>query len=502
MGSYTLPPYALYKPNISETGWSALVDTNFDLLAANSNAQLALGMFDYLITYGDVGDGNGVQARAINLRTYSVVAQNANYATVHNALVDSFPSTGANVLVRSALPVVPLTTSLRFNKFVGGTWTITPGQWVFGGRSFRFQAQAGFASGPNGSIMMDLEAGGVNGVRGGKHILYGPFCDANNIASTCIVTLGKGTPAGSEGDDNWLIAPTCIKFTRSGISYGTPADAVATPPNGSSNCWTFAGSIGPASGSVGGFEFQVGDGQVLWCQVPKPGNSAYFCNALTTTIIGGHATLDSSVAGYIAEIAEGTNFSMDSVYFDNIAGSNLGAVGVRAVDPGIGAGGITLAAVRVRISNSHFNMNSAVPIMVIDNAAAVSGITSFTLRNANAPGQNGAHTSAIVHFKDLRGASSSINAAVSNAIAASTLIDGGVFTNTDNIYTISGTTDPAARPTIGRINMNGTDMSQVPIKMGVPVDADYTQAIDGLQVLDTTGGKMYVRVGGVWTALN
>src|SRR3954469_9900085 len=159
MGSYTLPPFALYKPSVGETGWGTLVDSNFDLLAANSNAQLALGMFDYIITYGDIGDGAGVQARAIDLRTYSVVAQNADYATVHNALVDSLGSTGANVLVRSAVAVVPLTTSLRFNKYAAGTWTITPGQWVFGGRSFRFQATAGFSNGPNGSVMFDLEAG-------------------------------------------------------------------------------------------------------------------------------------------------------------------------------------------------------------------------------------------------------------------------------------------------------------------------------------------------------
>src|SRR6478735_512990 len=154
-GTYTLPPYALYKPAISETGWGALVNSNFDLLAANSNAQLALGMFDYIITYGDVGDGNGVKARAINLRTYSVVAQGSDYATVHNALVDSFSSTGANVLVRSAVPVVPLTTSLRFDKYVAGTWTSMPGQWVFGGRSFRFQAPSGgvgWTNGPNGSV--------------------------------------------------------------------------------------------------------------------------------------------------------------------------------------------------------------------------------------------------------------------------------------------------------------------------------------------------------------
>jgi hypothetical protein len=502
VGTYTLPPFALYKPVLNETGYDDELAANFDLLAANSNAQLALGMFDYIITYGDVGDGTGVKARAINLRTYSVVAQGTDYATVHNALVDSLPSTGANVLVRSAVAVVPTTTSLRFNKYVGGTWTIIPGQWVFGGRSFRFQATSGFTNGPNGSVMMDLEAGGVAGTRGGKHIVYGAFCDANNIVDTCIIALGKGTPAGSEGDDNYLISPTCIKFNRSGIAYGTPADAVSSPPNGSANCWTFAASVGPANGTVGGFEFQVGDGQVLWCQVAKPGQSAYFCNAITTTIVGGHATLDSAVAGYIAQVAEGTNFSCDDVYFDNIAGSNLGAVGVVAVDPSAGAGGITLAAVRVRISNSHFNMNSAVPIFVVDNSAGVGGIGPFVLRNANAPGQTSAHTSAIVHFKNLRGSSSNVSVSASNAIASSMLIDGGTFPNTDKVWTISGTTDAAARPTVGRINMGGVDMSQVPMKAGAPVDADYIQAFDGLQVLDTTGGKMYVRVGGVWTPLN
>src|SRR4051812_36318768 len=207
MGSYTLPPSALYKPAIDEHGWGELVNTNFDLLAANSNAQLALGMFDYIITYGDIGDGAGVQARAIDLRTYSVVASNSDYATVHNALVDSFPSTGANVLVRSDVAVIPLTTSLRFNKYVAGTWTIMPGQWVFGGRSFRFQAPAGgvgWTNGPNGSCMFDLEAGGVAGTRGGKKILYGCFGDANFAVDRVFLGVGKGTPNGSEGDSIWL----------------------------------------------------------------------------------------------------------------------------------------------------------------------------------------------------------------------------------------------------------------------------------------------------------
>jgi hypothetical protein len=502
LGSYTLPPFALYKPSVSETGWGALADTNYDLLAANSNAQLALGMFDYIITYGDIGDGAGVQARAINLRTYSVVASNSDYATVHNALVDSLGSTGANVLVRSAVSVVPLTTSLRFNKYSGGTWTITPGQWVFGGRSFRFQAvSVGWTNGPNGSCMFDLEAGGVAGTRGGKKLLYGPFCDANNVVDTCYLGIGKGTPSGSEGDTNYLIGPIGIKFLRSGIAYGTAADAINSPPNGSANMWSFAAELGDASCSVGAFEFNVGDGQVLWSQITKPGAAAYYCNAITTTVIGGHATLDSSVAGYIAQIAQGSNFSMDDVYFDNIAGSNLGAVGVVAVDPG-GVSGIGIAATRVRVSNSHFNMNAAVPIFVIDNAAAVSGISSFTLRNANAPGQSSSHTSAIVNFKDMRGSGSSISASASNAIAASMVIDGGTFTNTDKVYTVSGTTDAAARPTVGRISLNGGDVSQVPIKAGVPADADYVQAFDGLQCLDVSGNKMYVRVGGVWTALN
>lgn len=500
-GTYTLPPFALYKPVLDEDPYDVPVNHNFDLLAANSNAQLALGMFDYIITYGDIGDGAGVQARAINLRTYSVVAQNADYATVHNALVDSLGSTGANVLVRSAVQVVPLHTSLRFNKYVGGTWTITPGQWVFGGRSFRFQAQNTWTDGPNGSVMFDLEAGGVAGTRGGKKLLYGPFCDANNIVQTCYLGIGKGTPAGSEGDTNYLIGPIGIKFLRSGISYGTAADAINSPPNGSANMWTFAAELGDASGSVGAFEFNVGDGQVMWAQITKPGNTAYYANAITTTVIGGHATLDSSVAGYIATIAQGSNFQMSNVYFDNIAGSNLGAVGVVAVDPG-GASGIHIAAGRTRIENCHFNMNAALPVMVIDNAAAVSGLGPFVLRNANAPGQVSAHNSAIVHFKDLRGSGSSLSASVGNAIAASMVIDGGDFFNTDKIFTISGTTDAAARPTVGRINVAGKDVSVVPIKAGVPVDGDYVQAMDGMQVLDTSGGKMYVRVGGVWTALN
>jgi hypothetical protein len=500
VGSYTLPPFALYKPAISETGWGALIDTNYDLLAANSNAQLALGMFDYIITYGDVGDGNGVQARAINLRTYSVVAQNADYATVHNALVDTFDANGANVIVRSDVPVVPVTTSLRFNKFSAGSWTITPGQWVFGGRSFRLQATNTFTSGPNGSIMADLEAGGIAGTRGGKHIIYGIFLDGNDQIDTCILSLGQGSASG-EGDANYLISPICIKYKRSAISYGTVTDSITTPPNGSANTWTFAAEIANAtSGALAGFEFNCGDGHVMWNQVQRPGLYGFYVNAIHTTVIGGHTVLDPALttAAHIL-VPQGSNFTCHEMYFDNFKGQ--GAV---AVVPINSAGGfsIGIAPARVRIADSHFNMNTPVPIFNIDNANASGNMLTFTLQNANAVGQSSAHASAIVNFKDLRGSGNSVSVATSNAIASSMMINGGVFNNFDNIYTISGTTDAAARPTIGRINFNGDDMSQVPIKAGVPVDADYTQAFDGLQVLDTTGGKQYVRVGGVWTALN
>lgn len=499
MGAYTLPPFALYKPSLDETGWKTLVNDNFDLLAADSNAQLALGMFDYIITYGDIGDGAGVQARAINLRTYSVVAQNSDYATVHNALVDSLGSTPANVLVRSAVETVPLHTSLRFNKYSAGSWTITPGQWVFGGRSFRFKATAPWTNGPNGSVMFDLEAGGVAGTRGGKKILYGPFCDANNLVDTCYLCLGKGTPSGSEGDAIWLVGPIGIKFNRSGVAYGTVADSTTSPPNGSANTWTFAAELGDADCSVAAFEFQVGDGQVLWPQITKPGAAAYYCKAITTTVIGGHAVIDSAVNGYIAKIGQGSNFKMQNVYFDNVEG--LGAVGVVAENSG-GAGGIGISATRVQIIDCHFNMNAAVPVMVIDNAAGVSGISSFSLINANAPGQGSTHNSAIVHFKDLRGSSSSVGAAAARTIAKSMLIDGGNFNNTDAVCTVAGTTPSDAFPTVGRISMNEVDMLAVPTKAGVPVDGDYAQAFDGLQVLDTSGRTMYVRAGGIWVPLN
>jgi len=47
------------------------------------------------------------------------------------------------------------------------------------------------------------------------------------------------------------------------------------------------------------------------------------------------------------------------------------------------------------------------------------------------------------------------------------------------------------------INQNGATI-QVTTKAGTPSDSDFTNPLDGLVVVDTTGNKIWTRIGGVW----
>src|SRR4051812_21471765 len=110
MGSYTLPPFALYKPSVGETGWGTLVDSNFDLLAANSNAQLALGMFDYPTPCRARAGGAGLTAPPSTPPPSPAFPPTPAGAAVPIVRVAARCATGPPALFPSAAPARPATT--------------------------------------------------------------------------------------------------------------------------------------------------------------------------------------------------------------------------------------------------------------------------------------------------------------------------------------------------------------------------------------------------------